>query len=147
MPVVIAGTKSDARTIAPLLEELKMTAPTDVSGRLNLAEHTTLISMSQTVLSMDSSHAHIAGALGVPAVVILGGGHPGFFCAMGRIKNIPLADPSTPVFWLPLGLYLRPSFVHTRYSTGTNSKKSFGNTARTLIGFGGDFYSCRGLCL
>jgi ADP-heptose:LPS heptosyltransferase len=98
MPVVIAGTKSDARTIAPLLEELKMTAPTDISGRLNLAEHTTLISMSQTVLSMDSSHAHIAGALGVPAVVILGGGHPGFFAPWGESKTFRWLTHPLPCF-------------------------------------------------
>jgi ADP-heptose:LPS heptosyltransferase len=98
MPIVIAGAKSDARTIAPLLEELKMLVPIDVSGKLNLAEHTTLISMSHAVLSMDSSHAHIAGALGVPAVVILGGGHPGFFAPWGESKTFRWLTHPLPCF-------------------------------------------------
>jgi ADP-heptose:LPS heptosyltransferase len=98
VPVVIAGGKSDARTIVPLSEELKMTAPMDISGRLNLAEHATLISMSRAVLSMDSSHAHIAGALDTPAVVILGGGHPGVFAPWGESKTFRWLTHPLPCF-------------------------------------------------
>jgi ADP-heptose:LPS heptosyltransferase len=98
MPVVIGGGKSDTRTIVPLSEELKMIAPMDISGRLNLAEHATLISMSRAVLSMDSSHAHIAGALDTPAVVILGGGHPGVFAPWGESKTFRWLTHPLPCF-------------------------------------------------
>jgi ADP-heptose:LPS heptosyltransferase len=99
MPVIIAGGKSDARTIVPLAEELKaVPALMDISGKLNLAEHTVLISMSRAVVSMDSCHAHIAGALDIPAIAILGGGHYGFFAPWGESKKFRWLTHPLPCF-------------------------------------------------
>ena len=97
--VVIAGGKSDARTTVPLTEALKgATVPINLSGRLNLAEHVTLISLSSAVLTMETSHAHIAGALGIPAVVILGGGHYGIFAPWGESQNFRWLVNPLPCF-------------------------------------------------
>ena len=85
MPIVIAGAPADARTTKPLAAELSGAANVcDVSGALDLARHATLIAMARAVLSMDSCHAHIAGATGTPAVVVLGRGQFGIFGPWGE---------------------------------------------------------------
>ncbi len=85
LPIVIAGGPADARTTKPLAAELTGTAEVcDVSGTLDLARHATLIAMARAVLSMDSCHAHIAGAVGTPAVVVLGRGQFGVFGPWGE---------------------------------------------------------------
>jgi heptosyltransferase II len=55
-----------------------------LAGTTSLRDHLALVSLAAVVLTMDSSTAHIAGALERPAVVILGGGHPGFFGPWGN---------------------------------------------------------------
>jgi ADP-heptose:LPS heptosyltransferase len=97
--VVIAGAKSDDRTILPLVKKLQSVASlVNLSGQLDLAQHVSLISLSRAVLSMESSHAHIAGALGIPAVVITGGGHYGIFAPWGESKTFRWLTHPLPCF-------------------------------------------------
>jgi ADP-heptose:LPS heptosyltransferase len=85
MPVVIAGGPSDDHTTKPLQHLLQdRCAVMNVSGIFGLTQHLALISLSRAVLTMDSCHAHFAGALGTPAVVILGGGQHGWFGPWGE---------------------------------------------------------------
>jgi ADP-heptose:LPS heptosyltransferase len=99
MPVVIAGAKSDARTILPLVKELQsVTSLVNLSGQLDLAQHISLISLSRIVLSMETSHAHIAGALGIPAIVIIGGGHYGIFAPWGESQMFRWLTHPLPCF-------------------------------------------------
>lgn len=85
LPIVIAGGPADTRTTKPLAAELGGPAKVcDVSGALDLARHATLIAMASAVLSMDSCHAHIAGATGTPAVVVFGRGQFGVFGPWGE---------------------------------------------------------------
>jgi ADP-heptose:LPS heptosyltransferase len=97
--VVIAGGKSDTRTTLLLTEALKgATATLNLGGQLNLAEHVALISLSSAVLTMETSHAHIAGALGIPAVVITGGGHYGIFAPWAESQNFRWLVNPLPCF-------------------------------------------------
>jgi ADP-heptose:LPS heptosyltransferase len=85
LPVVIAGSAQDARTIEPLVAALSAFAKvTAISGTLDLARHVTLIAMAAALLPMDSCYAHIAGAVGTPAVVVLGRGQYDVFGPWGE---------------------------------------------------------------
>ena len=64
----------------------------------DLAEHVALISLSPAVLTMETAHAHIAGALGVPAVVITGGGHYGIFAPWAESQNFRWLVNPLPCF-------------------------------------------------
>ena len=78
--IVLAGGKNDARTILPLLSEIRKFRPvTDLSGQLTIAENAILLATADFVIAMDSCHAHIAGAVGTPALVLLSGRQRGFF--------------------------------------------------------------------
>jgi ADP-heptose:LPS heptosyltransferase len=99
MTLVIAGAKSDARTILPLVKELNnVPSLVNLSGQLDLAQHSSLISLSRAVLSMESSHSHIAGALGIPAVVIIGGGLYGNCAPWGESKTFRWLTHPLPCF-------------------------------------------------
>ncbi len=78
--IVLAGGKNDTRTILPLLSEIQKFRPvTDLSGQLTIAENAILLAAADLVIAMDSCHAHIAGAVGTPALVLLSGSQRGFF--------------------------------------------------------------------
>jgi ADP-heptose:LPS heptosyltransferase len=51
----------------------------NLAGRTTLAQLGTVIGGAALVLTTDSGPAHLAVALGVPSVAIVGGGHPGRF--------------------------------------------------------------------
>jgi len=114
MPVILAGSQSDTRTILPLMDELKdIPTLSNLCNQLNLAEHVALISMARAVVSMDSCHAHIAGALGVPAVAIIGGGHYGIFAPWGESPAFRWITQKLPCFnchWKCI--YDRPLCIH-----------------------------------
>ena len=110
LPIVIAGGPADVRTTEPLEMELRGAADVrNVSGVLDLPRHATLIQMARAVLSMDSCHAHIAGAVGTPAVVVLGRGQFGVFGPWGE----------SPTFqWLTANLPgARRTFIYDRALT------------------------------
>ena len=97
LPIVIAGGPADARTTKPLAAALNGTTEVcDVSGALDLARHATLIAMARAVLSMDSCHAHIAGATATPAVVVLGRGQFGVFGPWGESPTFRWLTASRP---------------------------------------------------
>ena len=99
IPVVVAGSEQDRRTTDPLRAALGETAPVlDLTGRLALDEHAVLVSMATAVLCMDSSTAHMAGALSRPAVVILGGGHPGIFAPWGADRRFRWVQHRLPCY-------------------------------------------------
>ena len=88
MPVLIAGSKSDERTTRPLHHLLQnRCAVIDTCGVFGLVQHAALISLSRAVLTMDSCHAHFAGVLGTPAVVILGDESRGWFAPWGESQT------------------------------------------------------------
>lgn len=84
--VVVAGSRLDAGATGRFIEAAERLGvkTLNLTGALNLAEHLALMALARTVLCMETSHAHMAGALGVPAVVILGGGHHGQFAPWGE---------------------------------------------------------------
>ena len=70
----------------------------DLTGVISLQEHLGLVSTARAVLCMETSHAHIAGALGVPAVVIYGGGHDGLFGPWGVSDKFRWLTNRVPCF-------------------------------------------------
>lgn len=85
IPIVVAGSRADVRTTAPLVAELHdKRAIHDATGLFSLAENIALIAGARALIGMDSCHIHIAGALGIPAVGILGGGQFGDFAPWGE---------------------------------------------------------------
>ncbi|MEK0450540.1 MAG: hypothetical protein RL088_2808 [Verrucomicrobiota bacterium] len=85
LPVVIGGSAGDIRTTGPLIAELrnKLTVH-DATGLFSLAENVALIGGARALIGMDSCHIHMAGALDIPAVGILGGGQFGDFAPWGE---------------------------------------------------------------
>jgi ADP-heptose:LPS heptosyltransferase len=85
IPIVIAGSSADIRTTAPLVAELQdKRAVHDATGLFSLEENIALIAGARALVGMDSCHIHMAGALGIPAVGILGGGQFGDFAPWGE---------------------------------------------------------------
>jgi ADP-heptose:LPS heptosyltransferase len=85
IPIVVAGSRADIRTTAPLVAELQdKRAVHDATGLFSLEENIALIAGARALVGMDSCHIHIAGALGTPAVGILGGGQFGDFAPWGE---------------------------------------------------------------
>jgi ADP-heptose:LPS heptosyltransferase len=85
IPIVIAGSVADIRTTAPLVADLQdKRAIHDATGLFTLAENIALIAGARALVGMDSCHIHMAGALGIPAVGILGGGQFGDFAPWGE---------------------------------------------------------------
>lgn len=85
IPLLICGSRSDSRTTVPLLTELSKTRQAhDATGLFSLSENIALIAGAQLLVGMDSCHIHIAGALDVPAIGILGGAQFGDFAPWGE---------------------------------------------------------------
>ena len=100
LKIVIAGGKQDTRSTNAFAEALNQTGieAVNLTGTLNLAEHTTLMSLAKAVVCMETSHAHMAGALGCPAVVIIGGGHYGLFGPWGESPTFRWLTHRVPCF-------------------------------------------------
>jgi ADP-heptose:LPS heptosyltransferase len=98
--VVIAGAKQDAGMADELAGALGRAGikTLNLTGSLNLAEHAVLMSLARAVLCMETSHAHLAGALGRPAVVIIGGGHYGLFGPWGESPTFRWLTNRVPCF-------------------------------------------------
>ena len=85
LPVVIGGSAADIRTTAPLIAVLRNSRGFhDATGLFSLQENIALIAGARALIGMDSCHIHMAGALDIPAVGILGGGQFGNFAPWGE---------------------------------------------------------------
>lgn len=85
LAVVIGGSAADIRTTGPLIAELRDKRTVhDATGLFSLAENVALIAGARALIGMDSCHIHMAGALDIPAVGILGGGQFGDFAPWGE---------------------------------------------------------------
>ena len=85
LAAVIGGSAADIRTTAPLIAELRDKRTVhDATGLFSLAENVALIAGARALIGMDSCHIHMAGALDIPAVGILGGGQFGDFAPWGE---------------------------------------------------------------
>jgi len=99
MPVVISGSRADMRTTQPLFQLLSHRCEVrNLTGRFTLAQHLSLVALSTVVLSMDTCHAHFAGVLNIPAVVVLGGGHYGWFAPWGDSSSFRWLTHPLPCF-------------------------------------------------
>lgn len=81
LPILLCGERFRQSDLLRILQGLRGSGVDDVeactpSDAESMCE---LVSNARCVLTMDSAAAHIAGALRVPVVVILGGGHFGMF--------------------------------------------------------------------
>ncbi len=85
---IICGGPSDRETG----NELAGAAPhlTDLSGRTSLRELAFLLAGARFLVSNETGAAHLAGAVGIPLICIVGGGHYGRF--------FPYRDASDDVF-------------------------------------------------
>lgn len=85
LPIIVGGSLADLRTTGPLVAELsKHRTVHGAAGLFSLCQNVALIAEARLIVGMDSCHIHIAGALDVPAVGILGGGHFGDFAPWGE---------------------------------------------------------------
>ncbi len=82
LPVLICGGPGDI-SIAKSAAEAAGTGVTSIAGATNLQQLTTVIAGAQLLVSNETSAVHIAAAVGVPSVCIVGGGHFGRFLPYG----------------------------------------------------------------
>jgi ADP-heptose:LPS heptosyltransferase len=75
---VLCGAENEMSIVEKLKNLLKDSA-IDYAGKTSLDEFFAIISKARMVVGNDSSSIHIATALGVPSVAIVGGGHFGRF--------------------------------------------------------------------
>jgi len=92
---VLAGAPSD-RAAADALRRAYGGELRDFTGRCSLGETASLLAGARIVVANESGPAHIAAAMGVPVVALLGGGH------YGRFLPYPpeAASPAPPGFAL-----------------------------------------------
>lgn len=76
--ILIHGTKEQARALSPLTA-IDPSKIIDLSGRFSLQETMALIGSSRLFIGNDSGLTHIALALGVPTLGLIGGGSFGHF--------------------------------------------------------------------
>jgi ADP-heptose:LPS heptosyltransferase/2-polyprenyl-3-methyl-5-hydroxy-6-metoxy-1,4-benzoquinol methylase/predicted O-methyltransferase YrrM len=95
LSVVAVGSEKDRQVSQEILGLLKV--PTlNLCGVTTLMQSAAIISRAHIVVAADTSIPHIASALGIPNVVVLGGGHFGRFFPYSR---------STSIVCLPLECY------------------------------------------
>ena len=84
--VIALGAPQDANVnehlLAPLLEA--GVPARDLAGKLSLRESSAVLAGCALAVGVETSLAHIAGALAVPQVIVLGGGHFGRFMPVHR---------------------------------------------------------------
>ena len=86
LSVVALGAAQDASVNEHLLAPLREAGvpAMDLAGRLSLRESSAVLGDCLLAVGVDTSLAHIAAALGVPQVIVLGGGHFGRFLPTHR---------------------------------------------------------------
>lgn len=102
LQVILIGGKDDIETSVEIVEGCRK-SPVNLVGLSSLMESTAIISRAKIVFANDSAPAHMAAAVGVPAVAIFGPTVPAFGFA-------PYSDHSKTV---DIGeLYCRPCSRH-----------------------------------
>jgi ADP-heptose:LPS heptosyltransferase len=94
LSLVIIGGHSDRAAADLLLKELVAPAE-DLVGQTSLKELLSVMRNARIVISNDTGPAHIAAAVGVPVICILGGGHYGRF--MPYQVEAPTASDLLPI--------------------------------------------------
>ena len=86
LSVVALGAAQDASVNGHLLAPLREAGvpAMDLAGRLSLRESSAVLGDCLLAVGVETSLAHIAAALGVPQVIVLGGGHFGRFMPTHR---------------------------------------------------------------
>jgi ADP-heptose:LPS heptosyltransferase len=86
--ILVAGTVADRESTDQLLAALSgHLRASNIVGAFSLDEHVALMAEASLVVAMETSHAHIAGALRVPTIALIGGGHFGDFGPWGESRN------------------------------------------------------------
>jgi ADP-heptose:LPS heptosyltransferase len=93
--VVAVGGDKDRFAVQEILDRLPVKS-LNLCGQTSLMESAAIISRAKIVVASDTSIPHIASALGVPNVVVVGGGHFGRFFPYSK---------STSMVCLPLDCY------------------------------------------
>lgn len=75
---VVCGSTGEA-SLARQIEDLYPSFVTNRAGQTDLAAFISILAGAKFVISNDTSTVHLASAVGVPSVCILGGGEPGRF--------------------------------------------------------------------
>lgn len=92
LAVIAVGTQSDK----PITDRLSRSANVlikDFAGLTGLAELVALLRRARVVVSNDTGPGHIAGALGVPLVLIFGQVNPARLAPYGRPETVVAIDP------------------------------------------------------
>jgi ADP-heptose:LPS heptosyltransferase len=87
LSALVLGASVDADPSERILDGLKGRY-VNMCGKTTLRESAALIAAARFVLAVDTSIPHIATALGVPNVVILGGGHFGRFFPYSSLTSV-----------------------------------------------------------
>jgi lipopolysaccharide heptosyltransferase I len=98
--IIMAGSKSD-RTFTAAVQAATSIPLIDLAGRTTLPELIALLRDSRLVISNDTGPGHIAGALGVPLVILFGPTNPRRLCPHRRPQTVVTADPD----FSPLEIY------------------------------------------
>ncbi len=93
LPVLLCGGPAD-RAMAEAVAKAAGAGVTSLAGETSLQQLTTIIAGAQLLVSNETSAVHIAAAVGVPSVCIVGGGHYGRFVPydekVGDHRPLPL---------------------------------------------------------
>jgi ADP-heptose:LPS heptosyltransferase len=104
LTVVIMGGPADVEEEIPLRSALADTVPVvSAVGKLSLLETATLLRESRVVLSVETGLAHLAAAFSRPTVVLIGGGHYGWFGPWGDPRRVRWLHHPLPCYqcnWL-----------------------------------------------
>jgi ADP-heptose:LPS heptosyltransferase len=98
IPVVFCGSQSEFAAAHELQTLLPEMTTIDLTGKTTVIELAGIIANSFGVLSNDSAAVHLAGALEVPCVVVLGGGHYGRFLPYPYPSSIVTVSKSMNCF-------------------------------------------------
>lgn len=84
---IITGTRQQHAQLTPYVEALRADLPScavEAAHPADLPALVRLVASAALILTAETSAAHIAAALNRPAVVLIGGGHYGWFAPWGR---------------------------------------------------------------
>lgn len=90
--IIMAGSQGD-RKFTAAVQAATGVPLIDLAGRTTIPELIALLRNSRLVISNDTGPGHIAGALGVPLVILFGPTNPRRLCPHRRPQTVVTADP------------------------------------------------------